>query len=480
MVVVGLIALLLLYILLSNVRYPTYTLQNVGLNKQQSFSVLHGDDLLEYNGLGFYKVNVTSGNFSVLRSGVKLPAIDSIYWNGSKGAVMTFRGSYTYTDVEKVLEQQQLKLDKETKIYSWYIDFATGKLSIASKYPVQNGVGYFASSSLFAYVPNTNLYENSQYNQAEYDEDDKITTPVRVFDASTGTDRELRGDIGLAKASTISDCPASTGERSVCVIGTNVKVGTKMQLQAINPDGGLRTLSEIVGGIVATNDPDVILKITPESSNGSDFSDEGSALTGRASIFDVGKNKDTNLGYDLDLQNLSGIHFDDSGNFYVIDNQLFKGGDSGVDEQTAAPYLAGKQRSRGRVGTKNKQLNSIGNTGIIPGFRQSMSHGSGDKSLVTSLTGTKFLISSQKDEPRLSSVDRATLLATLRSCTKKDQSEILTSANQVRLFFVDTPGWQAELLSVSNCLDKKGLGAFLGYNYQIMLTDSVNGRIVND
>ncbi len=112
--------------------YREYKLDKTALKATQHFAQLDGSDLYSFNGLGFYKTDTRSGEVSMLRGGLRLPEPDRIYWADDKGALMTFQHSFSLTAVDNALRAQGLRLNAETEGYSWYVDFATGQLQLAS------------------------------------------------------------------------------------------------------------------------------------------------------------------------------------------------------------------------------------------------------------------------------------------------------------------------------------------------------------
>ena len=116
---------------------------------------LEGQDLYSFNGLGFTKTNISTGEQEVLSSGYRLPRINNIVWAGDEGALLSFEGSFYYTKVQDELKTVGLNIDEITKKFTWYLNFKDGSLKKVEDVRARKNLGYYdPNNKKLVFLPN--------------------------------------------------------------------------------------------------------------------------------------------------------------------------------------------------------------------------------------------------------------------------------------------------------------------------------------
>lgn len=478
--VVFILMLILLIILVllsirSKEKFLDLKIFSTPLNSENNFSQITRDNIFSFNGISFFKTNVRSKATTNLFTGVKLPIPKSITWLGEKGVVLTFKSSFTYTIVESKLKEMGEPVDKQTKLYSWYLDFSNGELTKISDYPIDNNTAVFdKSSDKLYYVPDMVTFNAGQFNLPEYNPENTIKYPLRYVDIKTLKDNVLSSNLGLSDITSIDICVAESGETKPCLIGRDNTSNSRVGVYTINEKGDKSELFAVDGEIISTNKPNTLLVI---KSNEDQQREEGTPISGRASLHNLDSNNDIALDFEAQ-SGLSGINFINENEFYVLDPALIDS-NSNSDNDTFGTYRAGKISSKSIESTVVKDLDSNDNISA-KGFQITNGQEINKINLIKSFDNTLFIFGPSKEHLSIDKVSEDDATSVIKSCVGNNNYYYLSSVKQFKIFIKDNSKMNKTISEYTKCISQDKSNAILGYNYVVSIIDPINGRIVSD
>lgn len=478
------VVILFLILLLTRESYSKQYLTPTNLKSKENFSVLSGDEIYAYNGLAFYKTNIKTGDTIILRSGIRLPKPETVVWAGEKGALLTFSGSFTYTPVEKKLKSSGQEVTETTKLHTWYLDFESGSLEQVSKYPVRlNLAVYSGERNGFYFVPR--YYSDS--DGREYKEINTSVVPLHFYDILNNEETVVSNDLSVAEVSDIFICAPSSVK--VCLIARDYTDRSKLKLLAVENER-LNEIFSVSGRMFPTSSEDfvtVVNSVAEKTNTGRrDSSSFGAPETdytkGEAHLLRLSDSKQFKLGFKLSLGSLI-THISSPDEFYIVDTSTILKPDSAEDEllSTFGSYRPGKFKSDENVSTGLVDLSAKdGKEFLIQGIFSGASHGSGDTSLITAVSGFQYLLSSDPAVNGLNKTSSDEVLSFIHSCVKPEDVQFFESSSLFRVVFSLESGYEKNMEAFGACMQKHGSKALIGYSYQLAVSGGPDQRLISD
>lgn len=436
------------------------------LDNSKSYSYLDGSKILAYNGLTFYKVDLASENkISTLSGGQKLPTPEAIFWAGEKGALMTFKSSFTYTLVEEELKKVGKKVDLETRNYVWYFDFASSKLSLVSERNIYSKVAAFSKK------------DNGFYLATEGSKGDSKNTPILFYDLSTA--KTVVEETGYGEVLRMFVCKEEGG---VCIVSRDKNSLGKQVVQRIDRNGQKNTVYEVDGQVFGSSNPNYLLvaKTPPDDiEKKKNERDEGGVFQGAATLVNLSTSKETGLNFETEGSSLIG-NIPSEGNFYVIDTMLAS--TKGKKDIETATYTSGRINDKSiKIGVNN--LLAADSSNWVEGVINVPSYGENGLTLLVDYNGFSIVVSPDKGISPIPLSKTEDIKKLVGNCIKSSglsDYQFFEDSKTFRILAIESPAWRQQINSFTDCINSSGDSAMYGYNYQISLRDARNGRLISD
>lgn len=459
------ILLAFVFSLLNRKSYTQHYVTKTNLKQSENFSYLDGSKILAYNGLAFYQIDLSQDNkISTLSDGQKLPTPEKVFWASDKGALMTFKSSFTYTLVEDELAKLGKKLDSVSRNYVWYYDFASGKLSLVSEDPLRAKLAAFSKK------------ENGFYLTVEQSKGDFTKMPVLFYDLNKTV--TVTDSIGYGEALNMFICPSDVGG-NVCVTSRNEESVGKQIVQRIDRNGQKKTVYETEGQIFESSNPNYLLASKVEAKEREEDPVEGDVFQGNATLVNLATNEETDLDFQTTGSSLIG-NIPDDGSFYVIDTTLASTKLNKKDG--SATYTSGTINDKSVKFGSNTLLSADSTTwegGVINLF----SYGDSGRTLVADFDGSSVVVSPDQGINPIPIVGTEDVKKLVGNCVKTaglSDFQYFEDSSTFRLLLVESPTWHQQLNGFTDCVNSPSSKAMYGFNYQISLRDSSNGRLISD
>lgn len=472
---VGLVAALLIYLILilwPSKSYQQYEIEDIGLVGSLNFGKLNSNSLNFYNGLSFVSKNLDTGEERVLNAGLRLPVPDKLFWADDKGALLTFKSSFYYSSVENELVASGQKIDSSTKLYTWYLDFKSNKLSLVSKLPVQS------SSAVYSAKDDGFYYINDE-SSLEYDSDSgpafsqlffyNISTSKSSVVAELDTIRGMKG---------LYTCPDKYTDSQTCLIALDSKDLKVEKLYRVNKSGELESILESKGILLPTSSINSYVTIDLDSSEqkGS-IQEEGADVFGAATLLGI-NGESVRLGYDIGGSGFA-LWQGNDGKFVNLDNYL-----SGKTVKSKTPYYYRSGVISGQESASGRYSANLNGTNFESLFISNSGYSDSGDILMNSYEGKQMLFRpiDLSSNPELYLSDKNALAQTIESCSNgyaQGDSEYFVDSRTFRLYFADNNNLNTNIKQVSRCVSESG-SSTLGYNLNIFVVDERSGRIVSD
>lgn len=468
--IVGL-TVLLIFNLLNRKDYRNYGPFTTPFSRDKSFSQMQGNAVYSFNGLAFYKLDLSNNQTTVLHTVGRLPAPKQVAWAGDQGALLNFSDSLYDTVVEEALARRGEEVSEATKLYTWYLDFKTGELRFVSQFPARKNLSvYSGEQGGIYYLPDRQAFES-----AFPDIPSGISRfSLNYYDIATNSDRVIAKDLNTVDVVEAFLCP----NQAVCVMTIPPRETTKTSVRAYSKTGQVQTYLENYNGrVFNSNSLDSVITAPNVAAEEVDQEGvEGGAAKTQALLYNLVTKKEYKLGFEVGSSSLL-TNFDDR-NFYVFDTNQFA-----EPNKPSRYYRVGVLSGSGKPSTKlasiTRQDVTDSETGVYLNYA---SYGSGGRTLLAPISGNLVLfgeVDKTKDIGVIKPEDAKKLVA---GCQQSGQPEVqyFDSAKQFRILISKTATWQTDSANFSACVAEKAAAAMMGYNYQIALTDPVNGRLVSD
>lgn len=455
LVTVGVVALLLIVSRTGS----RYVLQDTGLRARQNFGYIKGQELFAYNGAAFFKQDLASGQASILSKGQKLPQPSKVFWANSKGALLNFSSSFTLSSVETALNQRGLKLNQETRGYTWYLDFATDSLKLVDTAPIDGDLAnYTAEENGFYYIA-------GHAERTRYVPDSGLS--VKFYSITQGTSETIATNLVFTGPSFLGSCSNET--KTVCLVAREQDNPANKQLIKVSSAKQEKLLGA-TGLILPTNQPETFVNFDAEDTG--DTAEEGGSLTGKARLYNLETKQTKELG--LTISGTGYGAYVNGNRYYLLDTLI---------SQTEAPngdsfyYGAGKFGLLQRPQTIAARFNGkpFGSKII-----RTNSYGAGQMALVTDYEGRQLLFTPEGAVIQLNRPEQTEVEDKVRSCSsaKSGSYDYFSESATFKVYFTQTAAYTDDIQQFTSCLlDTVKPG---GYNYYFGARDSRNGRIITD
>lgn len=455
-----------------NVADPAYKLHETSLKDNQNFSSIQGADLYSYNGLAFYKTTLQGkdNTATALLSGLKLPKPEEIVWGESKGAIMSFSESFGGTTVSDAIRARSQRVSVATKAYSWYVDFASGTLSLAATDPIE--------PSASVYSPKANGF----YYVTRSDSNGK--TALHFFDVVSKTNSTLLANTAFSIIDNLSLCD----NYRLCMRLRDDKDPAHDKIYAISNDNRLTELFNSRGRISATNDPNRFVVIQDEDSDDATQSDDHkpSATTKdvpddtdypstSAKLYDIRTKASVDLDFIVDQPDISlRVNGDDS--FVAFDTSY----EIKADDSSQPAYRAGSISTDGKAASKLFPLQSSLGSGFDSPLIK-FSYGS-SATLITDSDNKQHIFSNSSDLPSLKSRNISEVQPIIDACKANSvrNTSYDATSQTITVDVVDDSAFKGRIATFSKCIAQKGATPLIGYNYSFTGTDPTSGRLTTD
>lgn len=456
---------------------PQYNLRSTNLTASMDYPYLNGSDLYTYNGLAFYKTNMeasgSNATTTVLSKGLRLPTPSNIYWADSRGALLTFKESFYLTPVETALTGIGQTINDTTRSYSWYLDFASGKLQLVNRRPIVPGLAHYSKSQKgFYYI-----------ESAFPDENDNIASPLHFFDISANRDQIVSSNLGVTDVRRLTECPTTDSTaKNICLVARDSKDQKAERLYNVSHNGRRTQLLDSKGRLFPTNNPNIYIAVSrgeeAEKIQGSrnqeqaDFTEEPAVL----------HNLETNVTRTLDFRvggsNNITAYFGDDDNFYFIDSVVED--KSNEEQPDAFVYRAGTIADGSASELRTVLFQD--NTAFTGSLTSSNGYGNNGTSLLSTTNGGLMLFAKSDSIVKLSGVDQQTVQATINTCkpTGFQDSQYFLDIRQFRVTFTADDSFANRIATFSDCMTKTNPSVITGYNFHFAGSDPINGRLSTD
>lgn len=457
-IIAGAVALALLiiyFITISLTPRTKYELTPINQSTQTSFNQLNGNELYSFNGAAFMATDLTKDEPArVVQSGLKLPIASSVAWAGEKGAVMQFQGGFTYTEVERYLENSGRSLMGDYSDYVWFVDFSDGTVHLITTEPLMSDKVYYSSSDNGIYLA-LQTGNDQPHNLAFYSLENKRLDFVE----------------SLPKLATVSSLSGCLDSDSVCVGATGIMQSDQPTIYQLSNSGAkAEKLISSNGTIAATGNPDIYI-IQNLSENSSNTTDNQSQAAN--SSFEPAKT------YNLKTKKYQPIKTDNSSGD-VLALVTKDGSDIAFLSQDAGrQYITNTRTIFGNLTTSSHNLRYDSDkdfpTIIIP-----LSYGDSAKSLVADASGNLYIISPEasiKNNFKLAKESDAE--AIIQSCKPAGISDFAIES-ELKLATIYLPAddnFLENVKKISSCLDDNPL-VQTSYNFSYRGLDIADGKII--
>lgn len=448
-------------------------LVDTDLNANKNFGDLIGSEVHAYSGLAFYKINVESGDLTILRSGLKLPTPNALYWADSEGAMLNFSGSFWRSRVHDALQSNGQGLSRVTRDYTWYVDFASGTLSLVNELPVNHGLAVFSTDDRgFYYIPD----HSRPGHHFDHDDTPADTISLHFYDISTKQDEAVLKNLDVTDLSYLGKCNDTT--QKICFIARDkANLGTE-NLYAVNDDKQVSKIVEVDGRLLPTSDPELFIAAAEEEGRGAESQHEQIDHTESAAhLRNIRDSSVTPLGFLIGGSDIT-THFMPANVFYVLDSSLF----STPSSRQASMYRAGKISADGKVQTELLPLIYSGGRAFEGGVLGNISRGNSGHALLTTFDGGQIIFTDQESTGDISKVDPQSAQSDVNKCagiTAQD-SQFFEEESLFKVFFNESAGLNASIKSFSDCVINSNSALLIGYNYYFGTLDPDSGRITSD
>ncbi len=476
--IIGIPVLLLVIVLLTVFRpksvdsFQPYVVSNTNLTAAQHFGHLEGSDLYSYNGVAFYKTSLVSdgqpGKTTVLNTGLKLPAPGKIYWADSRGAMLSFKQSFTLTKVEEVLAARQLPLNDITRSYTWYLDFATGSLKLVDQQPVVPDLVHYSKA------------DKGFYYVTGYSDTEGSATPMNFYNIATGQSTVIVQNLAVTDMGDIRKCPAAP---IICFTARDIKDPVSKKLYGIDRNKQKRVILDSKGRLFPSNDPSLYVAVgrgeDSKAVSGNNNVEQADYPAQPAVLFNIQNSTAIPLGFTVEMSEPA-VHFSDAQQFYIIDNTVSQVAETDEDKQTPS-YRTGRI-----VGTSAKsELQPFAYSDNKPFddvISSITSHGDGSLSLLTAIDGSQVIFSDARNTAELAATDPEAAKNTVKACISSGTvgSQYFEETREFRVLFTADDKFAQNIAAFSTCMTRPDKIALTGYSFHFAGRDPFNGRLSTD
>lgn len=453
--------ILVLIVLISWIIAPKYS--SFELHKTsyitENFTSFQNGRLYSFNGAAFYSVNPQDpSDITILSTGLRLPAVEKLYWAGDAGALMVFGDTQTDGSVvEKELAARGQVFDTLTTSYTWYLDFKTNTLHLASDTPMDSSNAHYSPAKKALYFSTLPFHQ-------EHGADNEGPT-LWTYSTVKLERKELVESIGSGVVRYIGPCP--NGE--VCVIQD--EQSSKQTLWAV-VDGKKKVITNIYNSISPTGDQSTFLAEKNEKL-GAKEGFEDAELQADLFVLNVQKNEERPTAIKVGVgATPTASAYNDGKKFVLYDNSLLAENKSTF--RNIAPDLFGTLQSKKEAyGLKGGLTEDI--TGVL-------SRSTDGVSILGGTKGGIYLHGPSSYNYKAETYDEKSLKEVLKSCVSKYTKyyEYAPEIRQATVGVVFDDNFASTIKKFSTCIADTDKKAFVGQNYIFIGLSPIDGRFVTN
>lgn len=454
------LSVLLLIIFWPRTTYEQYKLLKVPLDLSNSHAELTGNTIHAFDGMAFYSLDINTGKITPTWSGERLPTPTKVFWADSRGVLLNFGTSFSHTRIDTIIRAGGKRPNDTTRNYTWYLDFATGELTLVNELPVRPDMAiYSETNNGFYYIPD--------YSQFGSDEDSELlpsNAPLHFFDIAARSNRIVVEDLKITDISHISMCPQSG---AICLIGRDIELTETEKLFSIDTAGQKSVGLESNGRLYPTNQPELYISVPAE--NRGQSTEDVNFTEAEAVLHNLLTNNQIKAGFKVGSGDIIAA-FSPSGSFYII------------DDTKPNLYLTG-WLNEDKIKLTESNLTDANNTRIDFQPVSNVSYGDNGTGLIPSIDGNLFLLSSSPPSIQLpQKLDYQEAETEIKTCANQyaHDTQYLQSSSMFRILFADNDDFATQVKGFSNCVLSSNPQALIGYYYQFAAISPVNGRISSD
>ncbi len=450
-----------------------YNITSVGLKDSVNFTKLSGTSLFYYNGSGFYKKDISSGEQTTLSTGLRLPTPNNIFWADEKGVMLSFKGSYYYTTLEDKLKSEGLRIDKNTKNYTWYLDFETNQLSLVAPSLVKNSTVAYSEEKQGFYF----MHDDFQTNIDDEFHTDTEGNQLEFFELTQKKSNVVVEDLKVEGLLNIFICP-NTDQAVVCVVGINPNNNGYQALFSVQANGESKEILSSEGLILATNNSDYYITIETKDVKEDEDAEEGGSVHGPAKLHNLKDGSVKDLGFDLSGAG-SVAYIGQDGRFYILDE------DFNLDLETRKfnSYRSGsfnpKITKNIKAGSQVLKTESTGSDKALR-FINTSGYSEDGTSLINSFDADQYLFVKKDSNTKLSVRDAKKVQADIKTCTSEvngSDLQYFVASKTFKVLLNYGSSLNSDAKSYTECISRLDM---YGYNFAIGVLDQESGKIVND
>jgi len=429
----------------------------------ENFTSFSNGTLYNYNGAAFYSVNPKDPNdIRVLSTGLRLPAVERLYWADDKGALIVF--SDTQTDgslVEKELASRGKVFDSTTTRYIWYLDFKTNSLHLVSDVSIDSDNAYYSPSKQSFY------FSTLPFHQTHGEDEEDHGPTLWIYSTVKRERKESVADIGSGIVRYIGPCP--NGE--ACVIQD--EQSGKQTLWAI-VSGKKKVIANTYNSVSSTGDPSIFLGEKNEKV-GTAGDAEDTELQADLFVLNVQKNEEKTTAVRVGVGvSPTASSYDNGKKLVLYDDSLLTNNKSTF--RNIAPDIFGTLHSKQETYnlTKRDSL-SEDITGVLSRSTEGVTVVGGSK-------GGVYLHSPSSYNYTSETYDEKTLKTVLKSCIDKYTKyyEYAPEIRQATVGVVFDDNFASTIKKFSSCIASTDKKAFVGQNYIFIGLSPIDGRFVTN
>lgn len=457
-------SIIVLIILISWIITPKYA--SFELNKTpfitENFTSFSNGKLYNYNGAAFYSVNPKDPNdVSVLSTGLRLPAVQKLYWAEDKGALVVFGDTQTDGSlVEKELTARGKAFDVVTTSYTWYLDFKTNSLHLVSDTPVDSYNAYYSPSKQAFYFSTLPLHQ-------DHGADEGQGPTLWTYSIDTRERKALIAGINSDLVRYIGPC---TG-REVCIIQDEKP--DKQTIWTVN-DGKKKVIANTYNSVSSTGDPSVFLAEKNERAGGAGGA-EDAELQADLFVLNVEKNEEKATAIRVGVGvSPTASSYDKGKKLVLYDDSLLT--DNKSTFRNIAPDLFGTLQS------KQEAYRLTGNDELTEDITGILSRSTEGISVIGGSEGGVYLHSPSSYNYAPETYNEKTLKKALKPCTDKYTKyyEYAPEIRQATIGIVFDDNFASTVKKFSSCIASTDKKAFVGQNYIFIGLSPIDGRFVTN
>lgn len=451
--IVAIVVLLIAWAIIATLlQPPALKAQPIGITIANTIES-KGNAINVYNGNSFYTIDTANNNAMkvVYTPTYRLPTFNTMTWADNKGALLTFKSGIINTPVYDYFTAHDIDTTSGS-LYTWYLDFTTGELSIVGEFDIDGTVAYYSQKDQGFFFAPLDLSESSPDNNSlwYYDVNKKSSRVViESFNTTIQSMQQCNGQDG-----------------SVCIIGhrSDDNYSTNRLVSVSKNSTSATTLYTLTGKIIPTPITNTYVLLSGIDNSKQDNEDE----LFRMSTY-YKKIQTLNLST-KDVRDYSGTIYEttvvagtDGDNLYLMDgetNEVVWLRDGSLFSDSKTETIVADEKASINEGV------TIVDTQLSPNI------------LVAGVDGSVYMISKNLiSTPQVADSTRAT--DAVEECANYANSKTSTNGSIYTILVEDNERFNEVSNHIKQCIARKP-EIMLGYTYLYRGYSGINGRISTD